>query len=206
MQRGSYLLTNELALRAIHIVLDNIFPKLVEDGTFKRPDLHMVVLDPVAIYGGSKPKEHTHFDMDTMIGGPVSSTIQWSPLLQDDIILAEYSIGDPKKWEWDFKAIARSKAYQTRKYGMPNQLVVERMPWLLHGTDFPFWGSAYRDGLVVAASGVQPWYDQMLSEMVASAAAALCINEMRKPNGILEEDRLHMGTNEEVKNFNPLYD
>jgi len=204
LQRGSYLLTKELALRAIHLVLDNIFPKMVEDGTFKRPDLHIVVLDPMAVFGSSKPEEHSHFDMNTMIGGPVSSSIRWSPLLQDDIILAEHSIGDPGKWEWDFKAIARDKAFQTRKHETPNQLIVERAPWLLHGTSFPFWGSAYRDGLVVAASGVQPWYDQMLSEMVASAIAALCMNEMRKPGGILEEDRLHMGTDEEVAGFNPL--
>lgn len=205
MQKGSYLLTQELALRAIHLVLDNIFPKLVEDGTFKRPHLHVVVLDPTATFGGSKPTEHEVYDPNPQIGGgvPAGREIRWSPLLPDDIILAEHSVGDPKEWEWDFKAIARDKAFQTRKYGMPNQIIVERAPWLLHGTSFPFWGSACRDGLVVGASGVQPWYDQMLSEMVASVIAALSINEMRKPGGILEANRLHMGTDEEVASFNP---
>ena len=78
------------------------------------------------------------------------------------------------------------KARQVRKFGLPNQIVVERMPHLLKGHDTKFWGSALKDGIVVAASGVEPWFDQLISEMVASVCQALCIDKMQK--SILQEE------------------
>lgn len=159
--RGSHLLTPELAERAVHIVLDNLFHQLRQKPDILNcPHLHVVVIDP------TEPLD----------------------LLDDGNILYEYSIGDEEDWQYDFKGIAHQKAYATWRYGMPTQVISEQRPWMLTGEDTPYFGSAYRDGIIVAASGVQPWFDQMFSEMIASVIAALCFDEMRKPGGIMSRD------------------
>jgi hypothetical protein len=189
MREGlSYLLTEELALRCIHLVLDNLFSKLVEDGTVKRPDLCVVVFDPVKVFGSQTTYEELACDpMNMMIGGSNPTRTVFRPYCAvEELIVAEVALGDETKWEHDFRQLARHKAHQARKYRMPNQYIVEQAPWLLAADEPPFFGSAYCDGLVVGVSGVQSWYDQMIAEMVASAIKAHCFDAMRKPDGILD--------------------
>ena len=83
-------------------------------------------------------------------------------------------------------AIALGKARQVRKFGVPNQFIIQRMPYLLKDHDTVYYGSTIKDGIVVAASGVQPCFDQVISEMVASMCQALCINEMQEV--VLKQD------------------
>jgi hypothetical protein len=45
-------------------------------------------------------------------------------------------------------------------------------PHLLQSGDTTLWGSAVIDGIVVATSGAQPWYDEAFSALVALAFRA----------------------------------
>lgn len=150
----SFLLTPQLAGQAVDLA-KYFFLDLGNRGFTNRDELHIVVMDPAAIYS------------DRNIGF-------------EGAILYEESIGDPSIWEYDYKSIARAKACQAWKFGIPNQIIVERMPYLLKGHDTRYFGSAVKDGIVVAASGVQLWMDQLISEVVASTCQAFCIDVMKE--------------------------
>ena len=47
------------------------------------------------------------------------------------------------------------------------------MPHLLFTGETPYWGGVKRRGIVVTCSGVQPWFDKMVSGMIADAMVAL---------------------------------
>ncbi len=80
-------------------------------------------------------------------------------------LLHEASYGNPQKFPYPFKEIARSKALQL--WQGQNIEQTDIMPHLLMGGDTPFWGGVKRGGIVVACSGVKPWLDKMISGMVA---------------------------------------
>lgn len=141
-----------MADRAIYLVYPT-FKTMVDAGFAKHHALHIVVMDPAQLY---------------------------EPKTFKKAILLEKSFGDPETWKQDYQAIARAKARQVRKFGIPNQIIVERMPHLLKDHDTRFYGSTIKDGIVVAVSGVEPWFDQLISEMVASMCQALCIDKMQK--------------------------
>jgi hypothetical protein len=148
----SFLLTKTLVADAIDMVLP-VIELCQQNGVFKRKDLHIVVSVP-GIPPGSLSRE------------------EW----MKKGILFEHSIGDSSMWEYPYDAIARSKCYLSWCHGMPTQILQTRAPWCLDEGDTIYYGSAVSDGLVVAVSGVQPYYDQMISEMVLSACRALCID------------------------------
>jgi hypothetical protein len=85
-------------------------------------------------------------------------------------ILAELSFGDKTAWPHRFEEIARKKAQQCW-YGRSDGGSVK--PHLLLPGDTPFWGSVERDGLVAAASGVEPWGDRATASMTIDLCVAL---------------------------------
>lgn len=153
---SSFLLTKELAERAVGLVIPTI-KSCIEYAVFKRSDLHIVVLDPTIPFAIAQ-------------GG---SAIELP-------VIYEWSYGDLSKWEHPYHLIARSKAMISWRTGLPTHQVQQRMPYLLMGGprgDTVYWGSAVLEGIIVAASGVQPWFDEMISYQVAAACRALCIAE-----------------------------
>lgn len=72
-------------------------------------------------------------------------------------------------WEYDYAAIARSKAYQL--WHGQNDGGTDIQPHQLFEGDAPFWGGVKREGIVVAFSGIQPHLDRMVAGIVAD----LCI-------------------------------
>lgn len=155
----SHLLTEKLADKAIDMILPAI-TALMKNGTFKRSDLHIVVGYP-GIPPGSMDKA------TWMAKG----------------ILWEHSIGDNDKWAAPFQDIARSKAELTWRHGMSTRLLQARKPYLLVPGDTIYFGSATIDeqgDLVVAASGVQPWYDEMISRWMLAALIGCCHNELQR--------------------------
>lgn len=139
-----------MAETAVRIVKPSIL-NAMEIGLLKRRDLHIVVLDPVVDY----------------VDGSLLPAIY------------EFSFGNPIKWEHRFDTIARAKALVTWRTGLPTHLVQQSFPYLLQGRDTPLWGSVNLEGIIVAASGVQPWFDEMISYQVAAACRALCISKMQ---------------------------
>ena len=74
-------------------------------------------------------------------------------------------------WESPYDEIAKRKAIQLwtgRNDGRSGS-----MPHLLFSRDTPFRGGVYREGIVVASSGLQPWFDRMISGIVADVLIAL---------------------------------
>jgi hypothetical protein len=97
----------------------------------------------------------------------------------DGTILYEIQIGDVSHWKYNYQEIARLKAEMSRKHGRPSQDIIEKYPYLLDGHDVKYFGNACQDGLIVAASGDECEYDQMISEMVVASIKGLSINVMR---------------------------
>lgn len=86
-------------------------------------------------------------------------------------ILYERSIGE-EEWPHEFDNIARCKAQQLwRDQNTDGQ--TDSNAHLLFPDDTPYWGGVKRHGIVVACSGVQPWFDQMISGMIADALKAV---------------------------------
>lgn len=88
-------------------------------------------------------------------------------------IMFEHSVGDPKEWEHEYDAIARSKARVTWRTGLPSREVVLMKPHLLLPDDTRYWGSAIVDGIITAVSGVEPYFDEAFSRMTSSVLSAI---------------------------------
>ena len=102
-------------------------------------------------------------------------------------ILFDYSIGNPEDWErWDGKSyqdFAQAKARISWRTGMSSREVVMCHPHLLAKGDTILWGSSILNGVIVAVSGVQPYFDEMFATMTAAAVigeASHYANELQK--------------------------
>lgn len=108
--------------------------------------LHVVIMNPLALPG--------HCDFS-------------------DAILYEESIGDPAQWDADYGAFARGKARLSWRTGLSSHEVVALQPHLLQAKDSRVWGSVCLDGIVVAVSGANPWFDEAFAATVASLFKAV---------------------------------
>lgn len=90
-------------------------------------------------------------------------------------LLFESSLGEKSEWEHDYEKIAQSKAHQIWQ-GRNDSGATSIMPHLLRPGDTPYYGAVKRKSIVVACSGVQPWFDQMISGMVAEMCIAYAHN------------------------------
>lgn len=159
----SHLLTRDVAQRAVEFVLPAI-ARLIETKVLRRGDLHIVVANPTF---RSDADEEDHL--------PGAGSVSVRRLWNEKGILYEHSLGDRSLWQFPFDKIARSKCYLSWYYNMPTQVLQTRAPHLLRVGETVYYGSAVSDGLVVACSGVQPYFDQMISGWVLEACRALCI-------------------------------
>ncbi|MCH7529921.1 hypothetical protein IIB50_02275 [Patescibacteria group bacterium] len=163
----SYLLTADVAKQAVEMVEPIIYTAM-GCKLFKRDHLHIVVMDPAAM------------------------PINRNRVTFKSAILYEVSLGNTENWEHDYAKIARSKAQISWWTKLPTHIVQETMPYILTGVDTKHYGSVVLDGIVVAASGVQPWYDECVSHMVAAACRAFSIENMQED--ILPSDSDFLGT------------
>lgn len=92
-----------------------------------------------------------------------------------------------------YSRIAHAKAALTRRTGMSSREIQQRAPHLLQDGDVKWGGSVIRDGLVVAFSGVQAVYDEMIADWMASAIIAICRNEMTRDGGVMDADYSFIG-------------
>ncbi len=155
---GSFLLTAEIVEKAINMVLPAITTAM-DNNILGGHDLHIVVMNP-----GVRPHE-----------------------VRDahEAILCERSFGVQAKWNYPYKDFARAKAFASWRTGLPTGVIRQVMPYLLKEKDTLYYGSAVLDGIVVGTSGVQEWFDEWVSYLVAATCRALCIEAMQ---GMLEND------------------
>jgi hypothetical protein len=108
--------------------------------------LHLVVLDPLRT--------------------PQNSSFE-------EAILYEYSVGNRNDWDADYAAFTYAKARLSWRTGLDSHIVQARYPQLLEPGDTLLWGSVCIDGIVVGASGANPWFDEALAGTVALCLRAL---------------------------------
>lgn len=91
----------------------------------------------------------------------------------EEAILLEHAVGDRNSWDADYAAYALAKARTTWCLGRDTHALGEVSPHLLRPGDAGVWGSAVVDGIVVATSGANPWYDEAFSGAIAYALRAV---------------------------------
>src|SRR5262245_55264050 len=104
------------------------------------------------------------------------------PTAATKTVLWEAAIGDAdrKKWQRDYAHFAHSKAELTLRTGLPAHLILRSSPHLYQKGDFKFGGSDIRNGIIVAASGLDWHLDFMLSGAIASICHGLVIGLAEK--------------------------
>ena len=95
----------------------------------------------------------------------------------EDAILYQESIRTLDTWELPFDEFARSKAEQAWREGKPNILLQTLHPSSLRENDLAFYGSFVYGNIVVACSGVEQWFDMLVSGWVALAFEQLITHE-----------------------------
>lgn len=114
-----------------------------------RRELHIVIMDPRI-----KPWEADFAD---------------AILYQESIRTAE--------WALPFDEFARNKAEQAWRDAQANIVTQAQHPSSLREGDLPFYGSFVYGNVVVACSGVEQWFDMLVSGWIALAFEQLVIHE-----------------------------
>ncbi len=137
----------DIAIDAIELVTPAI-ERLFE--RTNRQELHIVIMDPRV-----KPWESTF----------------------EDAILHQASLGSPSEWTTPFDQFALKKAQQAWRSGQANLNQQTFHTSSLKDDDLLFFGSFVYGDVVVACSGVEQWYDMLISGWIAVAFEQLCMAE-----------------------------
>ncbi len=140
----------DIAKDAVELMMPSI-EKLFE--RTNRKELHIVIMNPQL-----KPWE-TSFD---------------------EAILYEASLGTPESWTIPFAQFARKKAQQAWRESTSNIQLQSQHPASLREDDLLFYGSFVYGNIVVACSGVEQWYDMLISSWIALAIEQLTMHEYQK--------------------------
>lgn len=103
-------------------------------------------------------------------------------------ILVERSIGEPSRWQADYAHYARAKARLAWRERATTRDIVDTMPVRLRQGDLVVEGAVCRHGLIVAASGAQPWYDAAFAAMaieLVNAHLRDAVAQARDRGGVL---------------------
>jgi hypothetical protein len=145
----SFYLTRDLAAQAFALVLPSITELFRAYG--ERGCLHVVVMDPTAAERGISGKQ---------------------------AILFEESVNRDTWGKHRFDEIARAKAFISERTGL-SSFEMHQCPYLYKPGDVKYGGSVVFNEIVVAASGVQPHFDQLCSYWLAAACQALAIERFQ---------------------------
>lgn len=91
----------------------------------------------------------------------------------EQAIVHEQSVGDRSRWDVDYAAYARAKARLSWRHRMDSRRLQLLEPHRLQADDCLLWGGVCLDGLVVAASGAMPAWDESFALGVAGHWRAL---------------------------------
>lgn len=146
-------LTKEIAEQAIEVAFDVVFESEHLRELLKRYQCHVVVLVPAM--EDARNEEYP----------------AWPDYPTTPVRLVEVSYGDITEWEHAYDKVAQCKALQLWTGRNDGQMEVQSH--LLFSGDTPYWGGVRRHGIVVTCSGVQPYFDRLISGIVADTIAAL---------------------------------
>lgn len=151
---GSRFLTQDIAKAALLAVAPAIASQLASPEVSGLGVLHLVVLDPSRPFTqeGDEPR-----------------------------VLCEHSIGERERWDVDYAGYALRKARLSWRHGMDSRRLLLQAPHLLLAGEEPLWGSVWLDGIVVAASGAFPIWDECFCLMAAAQLRARAWEAAQKP-------------------------
>ena len=135
---------------AVSLLTPSIEKLLAEKA--KRKDMHVVIMNPTL-----KPWESSF----------------------EDAVLLEHSFTDKSVWENPYDELARAKAKQAWREGRSNRDLFQKAPAALCDGDVAFYGSFEYEGVIVAASGVEGWYDVLICGWIAMAVQQLAQAELQ---------------------------
>ena len=118
----------------------------------KRKELHIVIMDPRL-----KPWESDF----------------------KDAILYEETIRNTDPWQSPYDELARKKAEQAWRERQANVVLQTRHPSSLREDDIHFYGSFVYGNVVVGCSGVEEWFDMLISGWIALAFEQLVVHEFQ---------------------------
>lgn len=95
------------------------------------------------------------------------------------VVLYEKDFGYPPDWAHDYAGIAMGKAGVCLRCKCDSAVAVEQRPHALQPGDPPYAGGVYVEGLVVACSGVEGYFDQMIARWVAAACRAIATHRFQ---------------------------
>lgn len=141
---ASRFLAADTVRAALEALTPGILSQLALPGVSGLGVLHLVVLDPA-------PPGQAHAPQ----------------------VLHEHSIGDRARWDVDYADYARRKALLSWRHRMDSRRLQLLEPHRLRTDDGLLWGGVWLDGLVVAASGAMPIWDECFSLMAAAQLRAV---------------------------------
>ncbi len=134
------------AREAVSLALPSIESALRNPAVSGLGVLHLVLLDPAASCGTCS---------------------------YEDAVLHEQSVGERSRWDVDYAAYAHAKARLSWRHGMDSRRLQLLQPQRLEEGESLLWGGVWLDGIVVAASGAQPFWDEAFALAVAGHLRAL---------------------------------
>lgn len=108
----------------------------------------------------------------------------------EEAILHEAAYGDPDAWDAAYDLFAREKARLSWQHGQDSRVVQTMRPYALRHGDSLLGGGICLDGIVVAASGAFPWFDEAFAGSVAYWLRALSQEACQRD---IQENKLHTG-------------
>jgi hypothetical protein len=154
--RGSQFADVEAARRAVALALPMLRDSLADKGVGESGCMHVVVMDPCMAHGDSR---------------------------FEDAILYECSLPARERWDADYAWYARAKAMVAWRTGRASGELVARAPHYFRQGDTALGGSAVVDGIVVAVSGANPWFDEAFAACVANLLRAVAHERLARANG-----------------------
>ena len=88
-------------------------------------------------------------------------------------VLHEHSFGERSRWDVDYAAFARAKAELSWRHGIDSRRLQMLEPHRLVRGESRLWGGVNLDGIVVAASGAEPIWDEAFALQVAGYLRSL---------------------------------
>lgn len=146
-RRGSVFADADSARQALAFALPAIVAALDDSRVSGTACLSIVVLDPACAPGNGDA---------------------------EPCVLLEYAVGR-ERWDVDYAAFARAKAATAWRTGHDGTWLLDRGVATLRAGDSLLRGSAVLDGIVVAVSGAQPWYDEAIALTVAAWLRAVAL-------------------------------
>ena len=101
----------------------------------------------------------------------------------EQAIVHEQSVGDRDRWDVDYAAYARAKARLSWRHGMDSRRLQWLEPHRLEADESLLWGGVFLDGIVVAASGAMPAWDEAFAFGVAACWRALALQAAEAARG-----------------------